>query len=191
MSISSSMVGRGTQIRSACARSRWVPDRARACCVGCSKGFSLLRRRHHCRVCGEIVCGKCSQTVYLVNTASNVGRSCPSCADATMSARTLAMHNELIAEPPNLLDSRATCPRFLHALPDQSYAALHRGCWNKDCAVCLEAFQATESGLVQLPCHHVFHRACLFPWLASHDECPLCRHKLPRDMSSFRRFLSF
>ncbi|EQC28588.1 hypothetical protein SDRG_13664 [Saprolegnia diclina VS20] len=188
-SSTSSFIGRGTQIRSACARAMWVPDRARTQCTGCGKGFSLLRRRHHCRVCGDIVCGKCSQTVYLINTRSNVGRSCPSCADATLSARTLAMHNDLILEPPSHLEKRATCPRFLDALPTLPYASAHDSCWNKDCAVCLEAFRG-DTKVVQLPCHHVFHRACLFPWLASHDECPLCRHKLPRDMTSFQRFFS-
>ncbi|OQS00168.1 hypothetical protein THRCLA_06173 [Thraustotheca clavata] len=185
-----SFVGGGTQIRSACARSNWIPDRARAQCTGCGKGFSFVRRRHHCRVCGDIVCGKCSRTVYLVNTRSNVGRSCPSCADVTMSARTLAMHNDLIAEPPNNLDKRATCPRFLASLESHSWHDFHE-CWNKDCVVCLESFTNEDTHLVELPCHHVFHRSCLFPWLTSHDECPLCRYKLPRDMATFYRFFSF
>jgi len=40
----------------------WVPDSHRICCVLCGRTFSLLFRRHHCRNCGEVVCGLCSAT---------------------------------------------------------------------------------------------------------------------------------
>lgn len=30
-------------------------------CFLCVKNFSVLRRKHHCRVCGDVVCGKCSE----------------------------------------------------------------------------------------------------------------------------------
>ena len=40
----------------------WVPDAARACCCVCAAPFKLiLKRRHHCRQCGEVVCGPCSR----------------------------------------------------------------------------------------------------------------------------------
>ena len=29
------------------------------------------------------------------------------------------------------------------------------------------------------PCDHVFHTACLRPWLESKGECPTCRSLLP------------
>ncbi|XP_052681097.1 FYVE, RhoGEF and PH domain-containing protein 2-like [Crassostrea angulata] len=29
-------------------------------CQLCSKSFTALKRRHHCRACGRVVCGKCS-----------------------------------------------------------------------------------------------------------------------------------
>lgn len=37
----------------------WVPDEARIACSVCSRSFNLLRRRHHCRLCGELVCKTC------------------------------------------------------------------------------------------------------------------------------------
>ncbi|GAB9471276.1 hypothetical protein Gpo141_00008496 [Globisporangium polare] len=40
---------------------RWRPDAASDSCLCCGKGFSIwTRRRHHCRACGELVCGDCS-----------------------------------------------------------------------------------------------------------------------------------
>ncbi|RMX64825.1 hypothetical protein KXD40_000315 [Peronospora effusa] len=38
----------------------WVPDEKRASCSICSRRFRfMLRRRHHCRLCGDIVCKTC------------------------------------------------------------------------------------------------------------------------------------
>jgi hypothetical protein len=38
----------------------WVPDSAYGSCFRCSAAFGLLLRRHHCRLCGQIFCAKCS-----------------------------------------------------------------------------------------------------------------------------------
>ncbi|KAF1330460.1 Myosin-like protein, partial [Globisporangium splendens] len=39
----------------------WVPNAAQKTCMVCSKKFSLLVRRHHCRLCGRVCCGPCSR----------------------------------------------------------------------------------------------------------------------------------
>ncbi|CAN0452439.1 unnamed protein product, partial [Ectocarpus fasciculatus] len=31
-------------------------------CAVCGERFAALRRRHHCRCCGEVVCATCSPT---------------------------------------------------------------------------------------------------------------------------------
>ncbi|KAL1920321.1 uncharacterized protein VTP21DRAFT_1467 [Calcarisporiella thermophila] len=41
-------------------KQHWKPDEESTCCRFCYKSFTFLRRRHHCRVCGEIYCGPCS-----------------------------------------------------------------------------------------------------------------------------------
>ncbi|GAB9466870.1 1-phosphatidylinositol 3-phosphate 5-kinase [Globisporangium polare] len=48
----------------------WVPDKTRKLCFVCFKSFSLLRRRrHHCRMCGEVMCAECMVTLSLVAPA--------------------------------------------------------------------------------------------------------------------------
>jgi len=39
----------------------WVPDHAITRCQSCQIEFWLGRRKHHCRCCGQIFCGDCSQ----------------------------------------------------------------------------------------------------------------------------------
>ncbi|KDO34146.1 hypothetical protein SPRG_19002 [Saprolegnia parasitica CBS 223.65] len=37
----------------------WVQDAERHRCHVCTRNFHNFRRKHHCRVCGEVVCGNC------------------------------------------------------------------------------------------------------------------------------------
>ncbi|XP_067684205.1 rabenosyn-5-like [Haliotis asinina] len=39
----------------------WIPDSEVPACLCCERSFSLRRRRHHCRICGGIMCESCSQ----------------------------------------------------------------------------------------------------------------------------------
>jgi hypothetical protein len=45
-------------------RKGWQADSEAAFCVYCNEAFTFLRRRHHCRHCGTVVCDHCSQYVY-------------------------------------------------------------------------------------------------------------------------------
>lgn len=38
----------------------WVRDEAVSMCMLCDILFTRIRRRHHCRACGRVVCGNCS-----------------------------------------------------------------------------------------------------------------------------------
>jgi hypothetical protein len=46
-----------------------------------------------------------------------------------------------------------------------------------DCVVCMDAvlFPIKRRDYCATPCDHVFHTACLMPWLAHKMECPTCR----------------
>lgn len=41
----------------------WVPDNRTSKCMRCGEMFALWRRRHHCRLCGDVVCWACSTKV--------------------------------------------------------------------------------------------------------------------------------
>lgn len=50
-------------------------------------------------------------------------------------------------------------------------------CLLSECPICLEEFTSTEE-IAHLPCHHIFHTACVKEWLGIHPTCPVCRDNL-------------
>jgi len=59
----------------------WMLDDAAPQCMRCKNPFTVISRRHHCRSCGDVVCGDCSQYKAIVpgvNREREV-RVCNSC----------------------------------------------------------------------------------------------------------------
>lgn len=59
----------------------WIPDQKAPRCMSCNAGFTAFRRRHHCRNCGGVFCGVCSNTTaplpkYGLMKAVRVCRGC-------------------------------------------------------------------------------------------------------------------
>lgn len=53
--------------------SEWKSDNLRTSCVGCRKLFNdVFNRRHHCRLCGDVFCGECTQQRALIPPSSIV-----------------------------------------------------------------------------------------------------------------------
>jgi len=48
---------------------------------------------------------------------------------------------------------------------------------HSSCTICLDGFNI-EDELVTTPCLHVYHTACLVPWLSESDTCPTCITKV-------------
>jgi len=53
-----------------------------------------------------------------------------------------------------------------------------------ECSICLECYAPNDTiawakdggtNSSDAGCDHIFHSECLFAWLSSHDDCPLCR----------------
>ncbi|OEL36828.1 1-phosphatidylinositol-3-phosphate 5-kinase FAB1B [Dichanthelium oligosanthes] len=54
------------------SRDFWMPDHSCRVCYECDTQFTILNRRHHCRLCGRIFCGKC--TVNSIPVSSSPDR---------------------------------------------------------------------------------------------------------------------
>ncbi|KAJ3691760.1 hypothetical protein LUZ61_020924 [Rhynchospora tenuis] len=44
-------------------RDFWMPDQSCRVCYDCDSQFTLINRRHHCRICGRVFCSKCTAFV--------------------------------------------------------------------------------------------------------------------------------
>ena len=73
-------------------RQFWMPDSRAKQCYDCGLAFSTFRRRHHCRICGQVFCHACSShmidaKVYKSLTGSDSSgpvRSCRYCYRDTL-----------------------------------------------------------------------------------------------------------
>ncbi|PAA46080.1 hypothetical protein BOX15_Mlig008715g3 [Macrostomum lignano] len=67
----------------------WVPDRDAPLCMRCGAKFTVLRRRHHCRACGRVLCSACAcHTARLAFLGGAKARVCAAC------------HQQLTLPPP-------------------------------------------------------------------------------------------
>lgn len=61
-------------------KGKWIKRDARHHCFVCDASFSFLRKRHNCRLCGEVTCGRCSRKLpILVDTVTTRVRVCLRC----------------------------------------------------------------------------------------------------------------
>lgn len=79
----------------------WRQDDESECCQVCFAMFTKLsRRRHHCRVCGELVCGACSQDqVSLTDKFSTPRRACVACCSLLQAMARAGDDRVKIVEP--------------------------------------------------------------------------------------------
>ncbi|KAG6433482.1 hypothetical protein SASPL_105096 [Salvia splendens] len=76
----------------------------------------------------------------------------------------------LLAGPENPPASK----RAVASLPTVRIQACHVDV----CAVCTDALEVGSEAR-EMPCKHLYHDGCIFPWLSLHNSCPICRHELP------------
>ena len=65
-----------------CDKAAWIPNReAQVCMVrSCNRKFTKTVRKHHCRVCGWVVCKKCSKQRF-DKAGLALAKVCPICFD--------------------------------------------------------------------------------------------------------------
>ncbi|XP_073812365.1 smad anchor for receptor activation [Musca autumnalis] len=58
----------------------WVPDNMATGCMQCAAKFTMIKRRHHCRACGKVLCSVCcSQKFKLEFLTEPESRVCVQC----------------------------------------------------------------------------------------------------------------
>ncbi|KZV84292.1 hypothetical protein EXIGLDRAFT_293756, partial [Exidia glandulosa HHB12029] len=65
------------------SRDYWIDDEKVKECFDCKGVFSTWRRKHHCRICGQIFCGRCASNIIKGSRfgADNMIRVCNLCMD--------------------------------------------------------------------------------------------------------------
>ncbi|XP_076459398.1 RUN and FYVE domain-containing protein 2-like [Babylonia areolata] len=58
---------------------QWASDESATHCKQCTKEFSISRRKHHCRHCGDIYCNECSDNKMPLPSSSRPVRVCDLC----------------------------------------------------------------------------------------------------------------
>jgi FYVE zinc finger len=62
------------------SRQHWMPDQLCKHCYLCDTPFTVFRRRHHCRLCGQVFCSSCSSFfVPSQKKGSSTLRACQMC----------------------------------------------------------------------------------------------------------------
>jgi FYVE/RhoGEF/PH domain-containing protein 5/6 len=57
----------------------FVQDSEATECFICRQRFTVMRRKHHCHKCGNVVCDKCSTSRITMNQQKKPQRACDSC----------------------------------------------------------------------------------------------------------------
>ncbi|XP_070545448.1 RUN and FYVE domain-containing protein 2-like isoform X2 [Ptychodera flava] len=57
----------------------WTDDKEVTSCKQCNKAFSVSRRKHHCRHCGDIFCNNCSDNTMPLASSAKPVRVCDNC----------------------------------------------------------------------------------------------------------------
>jgi len=69
--------------------------------------------------------------------------------------------------------TKPTQDPVIDALPVHVCSGLESG----SCSICCTGFEQGEEAIT-LPCGHLYHKACVIPWLKRASTCPECRHEL-------------
>lgn len=65
----------------------WIPDNMTNQCMQCDQKFSLIKRRHHCRACGLLLCSACCSEKFFLTYLQGEGRICGPCHEILLKAQ--------------------------------------------------------------------------------------------------------
>jgi hypothetical protein len=103
-------------------KKKWASSSECKNCNVCFKKFGLLTKRHHCRLCGEVLCGSCilSRQVYDSNSHMNIKtKFCKKCI-VLVSAQ---VESDSFYEPP-MEDFESFCALMRHGKESSSRSTI-------------------------------------------------------------------
>ncbi|XP_065369430.1 zinc finger FYVE domain-containing protein 9 [Calliphora vicina] len=97
----------------------WVPDNMATGCMQCSAKFTMIKRRHHCRACGKVLCSVCcSQKFKLEFLTEPESRVCVQCYLILTQRQTQSVINSRINDQiPSALTQDTTAPMNDNVVP--------------------------------------------------------------------------
>ncbi|GFV83067.1 zinc finger FYVE domain-containing protein 9 [Trichonephila clavipes] len=63
----------------------WIPDAEALNCMHCGVKFTVIKRRHHCRGCGKVLCSRCCNQKAYLSYLNKEDRICQPCSDVLSS----------------------------------------------------------------------------------------------------------
>lgn len=88
----------------------WIPDNLTNQCMQCDIKFSLIKRRHHCRACGLLLCSGCCNEKFHLHYLGAEGRICGSCHDTLLKAQQQQLNQPRNPNPANPMEYCSTLP---------------------------------------------------------------------------------
>ena len=138
-------------------RSDWVADRLSKTCCHCSAAFGVVRRRHHCRTCGLMVCNRCA------SSHATIGKVCTLCNTILLQHRRLqarvaeqaaaaaaAGGAVAVQQPTPVTSSDTTNPRPQGGGGDANSFCVSCGKRASSTAECLDCAAPPAAGLLML-----------------------------------------
>ncbi|ETV98668.1 hypothetical protein H310_08773 [Aphanomyces invadans] len=117
---------KGIRVAYLCHDTEWVPDSQRTACAACTAKFHVFNRKHHCRVCGEVICGTCSRIMAF--HSSHRLRVCVTCTRSSV----VQFTPHAAAPSADMGISLQTTP---HPLYNKDAALVSAGGWSRSTAV--------------------------------------------------------
>jgi MAD, mothers against decapentaplegic interacting protein len=88
----------------------WIPDNMTAQCMQCDTKFSMIKRRHHCRACGLLLCSSCCGEKFFLHYLGSEGRVCLSCHEILLKASQQQPNQPRNPNPANPMEYCSTLP---------------------------------------------------------------------------------
>lgn len=88
----------------------WIPDNMTNQCMQCDLKFSLIKRRHHCRACGLLLCSGCCSEKFFLTYLGSEGRICASCYDTLVKNQQQQQNQPRNPNPANPMEYCSTLP---------------------------------------------------------------------------------